>query len=124
MEINENKTKVMLINFTYQHKFTSRLQLKGKSIDIVDTIKTPGVRVTNKLDRSENTDILKKKVNQQMQLLRAVWGFGCSIEEMVHLWKLICLNVLEHSCVVWGSSLTKEMKTTWKERRSHLLNEF
>ena len=43
-----------------------------------------------------------------MQLLRAVWGFGCSIEEMVHLWKLFCLSILEQSCVVWGSSLTQE----------------
>ena len=41
-------------------------------------------------------------------LLRAVWGFGCSIEEMVHLWKLFCLSILEQSCVVWGSSLTQE----------------
>ena len=44
-----------------------------------------------------------------MQLLRAVWGFVCSIEE-VHLWKLFCLSVLEQSCVVLGSSLTKENK--------------
>ena len=64
MEINENKTKAMLINFTNQHQFTSRLQLKGKSIDLVDIIKILGVTVTNKLDWSENTDILVKKVNQ------------------------------------------------------------
>ena len=43
-----------------------------------------------------------------MQLLRAVWGFGSSIKEIVHLWKLFCWSVLEQSCVVWGSSLTKE----------------
>ena len=43
-----------------------------------------------------------------MQLLRAVWTFGSNIDEMVHLWKLYCLSVLEQSCVVWGPSLTKE----------------
>ena len=43
-----------------------------------------------------------------MQLIRSVWGFGCTKEKMVHLWKLFCLSVLEQSCVVWGSSLTKE----------------
>ena len=43
-----------------------------------------------------------------MQLLRTVWGFGCKIEEMVHLWKLFCRSVLEQSCVVWGSSISKE----------------
>ena len=110
MEINEKKTKAMLINFTNQHQFVTRLQLKGKSIELVDKIKILGVTMTNKLDWSENTAILVKKVNQRMQLLRAVWGFGSSIQEMVHLWKLFCLSVLEQSCVVWGSSLTQENK--------------
>ena len=45
-----------------------------------------------------------------MQLLRSVSSFGSSIPEMVHLWKLFCLSVLEQSCVVWGSSLTEENK--------------
>ena len=45
-----------------------------------------------------------------MQLLRSVWSFGSSISEMVHLWKLYCLSVLEQSCVVWGSSITQENK--------------
>ena len=53
-----------------------------------------------------------------MQLLISVWGFGCSNKEMVHLWKLFFLSVLEQSCVVWGSSLTKEdekdLETTMK----------
>ena len=76
----------------------------------VDKIKILGVTVTNQLDWSENTDILVKKVNQCMQLLRAVWGFGSTLSELVHLWKLFCLSVLEQSCVVWGSSLTQENK--------------
>ena len=100
----------MLINFTNNYQFTSRIQLQGQSIEIVDKIKILGVTVTNQLDWSENTAILVKKVNQRMQLLRAVWGFGYSISEMVHLWKLFCLSVLEQSCVVWGSSLTQENK--------------
>ena len=96
----------MLINFINQHQFVTRLQLKRKSIELVDKIKILGVTVTNKLDWSDDTAILVKKVNQRMQSLRAVWGFGSSIQEMVHFWVLFCLSVLEQSCVVWGSSLT------------------
>ena len=43
-----------------------------------------------------------------MQLLRAVWSFGSNISEMVHLWKVYCLSVLEQSCVVWGTSITQQ----------------
>jgi hypothetical protein len=37
-----------------------------------------------------------------------VWSFGSTIEEMVDLWKIYCLSVLDQSCVVWGSGLTIE----------------
>ena len=71
-------------------------------------MKILGVTITNKLDWNENTAILIRKVNNRMQLLRAVCSFGSSIAEMVHLWKIYCVSVLEQSCVVWGSSLTQE----------------
>ena len=48
------------------------------------------------------------KVSARMQLLRSVRSFGATIKEMVHLWKLFCLSVLEQSFVVWGSSITQE----------------
>ena len=43
-----------------------------------------------------------------MQLLRGVWSFGSNNEEMVHLWKTICLSILEQSCAVWNNGLTAE----------------
>ena len=43
-----------------------------------------------------------------MELLQKVWSFGSNLEEMVHLWKVYCLSILEQSCVVWGGSLTTE----------------
>ena len=45
-----------------------------------------------------------------MQLLRKVWSFGSTIEEMVGLWKTYCLSVLDQSCVLWNSGLTMENK--------------
>ena len=39
---------------------------------------------------------------------RRVWSFGSNYKEMVHLWKVYCLSILEQSCVVWGGGLTKE----------------
>ena len=49
-----------------------------------------------------------KKVNARMQLLAKIWSFASNKEEIVHLWKVYCLSILEQSCVVWGSSLTLE----------------
>ena len=43
-----------------------------------------------------------------MQLIRNIFSFGATREEMVHLWIVFCRSVLEQSCVVWHSSLTQE----------------
>ena len=69
MEINQTKTKGMVINFTNNYQFTSRLEFKGEQIEIVDKTKILGVTVTNLLSWNENTQIIIKKVNQRMQLL-------------------------------------------------------
>ena len=100
MELNENKTKAILINFTYQHQFTLGVEVKGKLIEIVNKMKILGLTVTDMRHWSENTAILIRKVNMRMQLLRYVWGFGASPTEMVHLWMLFCISVLEQSCIV------------------------
>ena len=62
------------------------------------------------LSWDENCQMIIKKVNARMQLLRGVKSFGASSEEMVHLWIIFCRSVLEQSCVVWGTSLTQENK--------------
>ena len=46
-----------------------------------------------------------------MQLLRKVWSFGSSKEEMVHSWKTFCRGILEQTCVLWDSSLTQQNRT-------------
>ena len=108
MVISSKKTKAMIVNFTDNYQFHTRLQLKNQNIDIVDRMKILGTVFTNKLNWTENCDILIRKVNNRMQLLRTVWSFGSTHQEMVHLWIVFCRSVLEQSCVVWDSGLTLE----------------
>ena len=108
MVISEKKTKAMIFNFTDNYRFTTRLQLKGNNIEIVDKMKILGTIVNDRLSWDENCGLLIKKVNDRMRLLRGVQSFGASAEEMVHLWILFCRSVIEQSCVVWGTSLTQE----------------
>ena len=108
MIISEKKTKAMIFNFTDHHQFTTRLNLKGANIEIVDKMKILGTIVKTNLSWDDNCDNLIKKVNARMQLLRGVQSFAATKIEMVHLWAIFCRSVLEQSCVVWHSSLTQE----------------
>jgi hypothetical protein len=110
MVISEKKTKAMIFNFTENFQFATRLELKGKNVEMVDNMKILGTIVRSDLSWDDNCELLIKKVNGRMQLLRGVQGFGASIVEMVHLWTVFCRSVLEQSCAVWSSSLTQENK--------------
>ena len=73
-------------------------------------MKIIGTVITNTLSWTENCTKIIKKVNARMLLLRKVWSFGSTKEEMVQLWKTFCLSILEQSCAVWGNGLTAKNK--------------
>ena len=108
MVISEKKTKAMIFNFTDNYQFTTRLELKGKNIDVVDKMKILGTIIDNKLSWDENCSLLIKKVNARMQLLRGVQSFGASVKDMVHLCILFCISALEQPCVLWSTTLSQE----------------
>ena len=108
MLISEKKTKSMIINYTDNYQFHTRLTLNSQNIQVVDKIKILGTIIESSLSWNDNCMAIIRKVNARMQLLRKVWSFGSSREEMVQLWKTFCLSVLDQSCVVWDSGLTCE----------------
>ena len=61
MQLNKEKTKVMLFNFFKKHKFTTNLQIDEETIEVVDQAKLLRVFITNDLKWDKNTDYLVKK---------------------------------------------------------------
>ena len=49
MVISEKKTKAMIFNFTENYQFTTRLDLKGKNVEIVDQMKILGTVINTRL---------------------------------------------------------------------------
>ena len=54
MEISEKKTKAMIFNFTRNGQFSTRLNLKGKNIEIVNKMKLLGTIINDKLTWDDN----------------------------------------------------------------------
>ena len=71
-------------------------------------MKILGTVINSDLSWSDNCNMIIEKVNARMQLLRNIYSFGATTDEMVHLWVVFCRSVVEQSCVVWHSSLTQE----------------
>ena len=59
--LNEEKTKIMIFNFTKTHQFTTRIKLKEKNVEIVEKMKLLGTIITKNLKWHENTNHIVKK---------------------------------------------------------------
>ena len=108
MILNDKKTKVMVFNFNDNYQFGTRLKLEENNLEVVDRAKLLGVIITDDLKWEVNTASLVKRANSRMQLLHKVASFGTSLEERRNIYILFIRSVLEQSCVVWHSGLTKE----------------
>ena len=108
MLINENKSKIMIFNFSKNHQFSTRLKLEGQILETVSETKLLGTIVTNDLKWKKNTSFIVKKANKRLELLRKISNFGADLEDMKNIYILYIRSLLEQSCTVWHSALTKE----------------
>ena len=98
----------MIFNFTNDFQFSTRNILNNKNIEVIDKTKLLGVVISNDLKWEENTNLLVKKANARMQLLRKCATFTTDKNELTNVYILFIRSILEQSCVVWHSSLNKE----------------
>ena len=110
MKLNEQKTKVIIFNFTNNYKFSTRLYLKNELLEIVCSVKLLGTMVTHDLTWWENTNYLTKKGYQRLQILRKLYEFKVPIIDLVQIYTLYVRSILEFNCCVWHFSLTKEQE--------------
>ena len=108
MILNEKKTKAMVFNFTNDHQFIPRLTLNNKNIETVEKTKLLGVTITNDLKWNENTQDIVRRAFSRMELLRKVAAFHAPMTDLINIYVLYIRSILEQSCIVWHSMLSKE----------------
>ena len=100
--------KAMIINFSKNHQFSTRLKLKGENIEFIQSTKLLGTIIQNDLKWEKNTKQLVIKAYGRMQLLKRVDSFNTPLEDLKEIYILFVRSILEQSAVVWNSSLTTE----------------
>ena len=108
MKLNTDKTKCMIFNFTKSKQFSTRLTLKNTQLETVKEMKLLGTIISDDLKWNKNTSNLVKKAYSRMELLRQIKCFTKSTADKLHIYKTYIRNNLEQSCVVWGSSISKQ----------------
>ena len=108
MMINTKKTKTMIVNFTENFQFTTRLKLKDESIEVIDSTKLLGTIISKDLKWDLNTAAIVRKANARMELLRKAATFGPPVQDLKDIYILFIRSILEQSATVWHSSITSE----------------
>ena len=111
MKVNPGKSKFMVVNFTENYQFSTRLLLDGKLMENVSETRLLGVTISDDLTWQTNTDLIIKQAYKRMILLQRLYSFRLPIEEMVEIYTLYIRSILESSAVVWHSSITQAEQT-------------
>ena len=106
MKLNEEKSKVMLINFTKKYQFRTRIHMNGTLLETVKEAKILGLILTDNLSWRKNTDNLISKANARMIIIRNLRKFPISTPELVNLYSQFIRSILEFNSSVWFSSLS------------------
>ena len=107
MKLNVNKTKYMVLNFTRNHQFVTRLHLEGHLLNQVHQARLLGVIISDDLTWKANTDHIVKKAYKRMSILTNLFKFSVPQQELVHIYTLYIRSVVEQACIVWHSSISK-----------------
>ena len=111
MKLNPAKSKYMIVNFTDNYQFNTRLSLDQNVLQQVKETRLLGVVFRDDLTWKSNTELIVKQAYKRMILLHRLYEFGLPTEEMVNIHTLYIRSILESSAVVWHSAITQAEET-------------
>ena len=107
MKINADKSKYMIINFTDDYQFCTRLTIEDQPLTQVQEARLLGVVIRDDLSWKSNTHYVVKQAYKRMIILYRLTKFSMPTEDLVEIYKIYIRSILESSAVVWHSSITE-----------------
>ena len=79
MKLNSDKSKFMVVNFTENYQFNTRLNIENEMLKQVSETRLLGVIVNEQITWHSNNDHIVKKAYTRMVLLHNLFDFGLPI---------------------------------------------
>lgn len=108
MKINENKSKIMPINFTKKFDFVPKITVgeMNNMLEVVYETKLLGVILTSDGKWSANTKYIVKKATGKLWFLRRLRSHGADKNILLEAYQLHIRSILELAVPLWHSSLS------------------
>ena len=108
MKLNAKKTKIMIINFTRNYQFSTRILLENQLLEIVDEKRLLGCVITPDLKFHKNTQFMVKRAYARMIIIHRLYSFNVATEDLVIIYILYIRSLLEQNVAVWNYAITQE----------------
>ena len=106
MEINKEKTKLMVFNNCRSLKFSPDFKVDDHSFQVVEQMKILGVTVNSNLKWRDNTDNIVKKAYKRLWLIKRLKSLGANQSELIDMYQKMVRSILEFAVPVWNNSIT------------------
>ena len=105
LDLNVTKTKDMLFDFRRNKTFCESTIIHGEEVETVKTYKYLGTTFDDKLTWNENTEIIAKKGQQRVYLLRKLNSFSVNETILSTFYRSFIESVICFSFVCWFYNL-------------------
>ena len=108
MRLNDKKTKLMIINYTNNYQFSTRIYLENELLEIIDETRLLGCVITSDLKFHKNTDVMIKKAYARMCIIHKLYSFNVPVVDLVNIYILYIRSLVEQNVAVWNHTITQE----------------
>ena len=106
-KINHQKTKVILFNPSHKYLFPPELSFShSEYLDVVRSANILGLRISDDLKWSENTDSIVSKAMKRIWTLRRLRKLGFSDSFIIDVYTKEIRSILEYAVPIWHGALT------------------
>ena len=112
MKINSDKSKEMLISIMQDPDFRStvpRLIIDGNQIDNVQYAKLLGITMYSDLTWNKHIEKIFAKAGKRVCMLYQLKRAGIGQHDLVTIFVIVIIPVLEYACPVWHTNLKKHL---------------
>ena len=100
LELNVKKTKELQFKNNCDRDFEP-VEIGGEKVEVVENFKYLGTVIDNQLNFSDNVNLIYKKAQQRLYLLRKLRSFGVSKEILVNVYRSLIESILSYNIACW-----------------------
>ena len=123
MTLNNEKTCLLIVNFSVNHQFEPQIQIPGcqKSLNILSETKILGYWLTEDMKTNRHIEHILKISYKRIWAISKLSKAGIHPKDIIHFFNVKIRSVLESSCPVFHSMITKEQSNDVERLQKILL---